>query len=158
MSPSVKPIPDGYPQVSPYLIVDGAMQAIDFYTKVLGATERMRMGAPGGKIGHAELQFGDSVVMLADEFPDMGYRGPKSLGGTPVTIGVYVEDVDKTFDAAIKAGAKELRPVENQFYGDRSGQIEDAWGHRWSISTHVEDVPPEEMQRRAAAMAEGGGS
>ena len=158
MSPSVKPIPDGYPQVSPYLIVDGASQAIDFYTKVLGATERMRMGAPGGKIGHAELQFGDSVVMLADEFPDMGYRGPKALGGTPVTIGVYVEDVDKTFDAAIKAGAKELRPVENQFYGDRSGQIEDAWGHRWSISTHVEDVPPEEMQRRAAAMAEGGGS
>lgn len=158
MSPSVKPIPDGYPQVSPYLIVDGASQAIDFYTKVLGATERMRMGAPGGKVGHAELQFGDSVVMLADEFPDMGYRGPKALGGTPVTIGVYVEDVDKTFDAAIKAGAKELRPVENQFYGDRSGQIEDAWGHRWSISTHVEDVPPEEMQRRAAAMAEGGGS
>lgn len=158
MSPSVKPIPDGYPQVSPYLVVDGASQAIDFYTKVLGATERMRMGAPGGKIGHAELQFGDSVVMLADEFPDMGYRGPKALGGTPVTIGVYVEDVDKTFDAAIKAGAKELRPVENQFYGDRSGQIEDAWGHRWSISTHVEDVPPEEMQRRAAAMAEGGGS
>jgi PhnB protein len=158
MSPSVKPIPDGYPQVSPYLVVDGAAQAIDFYTTVLGATERMRMGGPGGKIGHAELQFGDSVVMLADEFPDMGYSGPKKLGGTPVTIGVYVEDVDKTFDTAIKAGAKELRPVENQFYGDRSGQIEDAWGHRWSISTHVEDVPPEEMQRRAAAMAEGGGS
>lgn len=158
MSPSVKPIPDGYPQVSPYLVVDGATQAIDFYTQVLGATERMRMGGPGGKVGHAELQFGDSVVMLADEFPDMGYRGPKSLGGTPVTIGVYVEDVDKTFDAAVKAGAKELRPVENQFYGDRTGQIEDPWGHRWSILTHVEDVSPDEMAKRAAAMAEGGGS
>ena len=158
MSPSVKPIPDGSPQVSPYIVVEGATQAIDFYTQVLGATERMMMGGPGGKFGHAELQFGDSVVMLADEFPDMGYRGPKSLGGTPVTIGVYVEDVDKTFDAAVKAGAKELRPVENQFYGDRTGQIEDPWGHRWSILTHVEDVSPDEMAKRAAAMAEGGGS
>jgi PhnB protein len=156
MSPSVKPIPDGYPRVSPYLVVDGAAQAIDFYTQVLGASERMRMGGPDGKIGHAELQFGDSVVMLADEYPDMGYVGPKAIGGTPVTIGVYVEDVDKTFDAAVKAGAKALRPVEDQFYGDRSGQIEDPFGHRWSISTHVEDVPPDEMQKRAAAM--GGGS
>jgi PhnB protein len=158
MSSSVKPIPDGYPQVSPYLVVDGAAQAIDFYTQVLGATERMRMGGPGGTIGHAELQFADSVVMLADEFPDMGYVGPKKIGGTPVTLGVYVEDVDTTFAAAIKAGAKELRPIENQFYGDRTGQIEDPWGHRWSILTHVEDVPPEEMAKRAAAMAEGGGS
>ena len=156
MSPSVKPIPDGYPRVSPYLVVDGAAQAIDFYTQVLGATERMRMGGPDGKIGHAELEFGDSVVMLADEYPDMGYVGPKAVGGTPVTIGVYVEDVDKTFDAAVKAGAKALRPVEDQFYGDRSGQIEDPFGHRWSIQTHVEDVPPDEMQKRAAAM--GGGS
>ena len=156
MSPSVKPIPDGYPRVSPYLVVDGAAQAIDFYTQVLGASERMRMGGPDGKIGHAELEFGDSVVMLADEYPDMGYVGPKAVGGTPVTIGVYVEDVDKTFDAAVKAGAKALRPVEDQFYGDRSGQIEDPFGHRWSISTHVEDVPPDEMEKRAAAM--GGGS
>ena len=156
MSPSVKPIPDGYPRVSPYLVVDGAAQAIDFYTQVLGAGERMRMGGPDGKIGHAELEFGDSVVMLADEYPDMGYAGPKAIGGTPVTIGVYVEDVDKTFDAAVKAGAKALRPVEDQFYGDRSGQIEDPFGHRWSISTHVEDVPPDEMEKRAAAM--GGGS
>lgn len=156
MSPSVKPIPDGYPRVSPYLVVDGAAQAIDFYTQVLGASERMRMGGPDGKIGHAELEFGDSVVMLADEYPDMGYVGPKAVGGTPVTIGVYVEDVDKTFDAAVKAGAKALRPVEDQFYGDRSGQIEDPFGHRWSIQTHVEDVPPDEMQKRAAAM--GGGS
>jgi PhnB protein len=156
MSPSVKPIPDGYPRVSPYLVVDGAAQAIDFYTQVLGAGERMRMGGPDGKIGHAELQFGDSVVMLADEYPDMGYVGPKAVGGTPVTIGVYVEDVDKTFDAAVKAGAKALRPVEDQFYGDRSGQIEDPFGHRWSLQTHIEDVPPDEMQKRAAAM--GGGS
>jgi len=156
MSPSVKPIPDGYPRVSPYLVVDGAAQAIDFYTQVLGATERMRMGGPDGKIGHAELQFGDSVVMLADEYPDMGYVGPKAVGGTPVTIGVYVEDVDKTFDAAVKAGAKALRPVEDQFYGDRSGQFEDPFGHRWSIQTHIEDVPPDEMEKRAAAM--GGGS
>ena len=156
MSPSVKPIPDGYPRVSPYLVVDGAAQAIDFYTQVLGATERMRMGGPDGKIGHAELEFGDSVVMLADEYPDMGYVGPKAVGGTPVTIGVYVEDVDKTFDAAVKAGAKALRPVEDQFYGDRSGQFEDPFGHRWSIQTHIEDVPPDEMEKRAAAM--GGGS
>jgi PhnB protein len=152
MSPSVKPIPDGYPQVSPYLVVDGAAQAIDFYKQVLGASERMRMGGPEGRIGHAELQIGDSVVMLADEHPEMGYVGPKQIGGTPVTIGVYVEDVDKTFDTAVKAGAKSLRPVENQFYGDRSGQFEDPFGHRWSISTHVEDVSPEEMAKRAAAM------
>jgi PhnB protein len=156
MSPSVKPIPDGYPQLSPYLIVDGAAQAIDFYKQVLGATERMRMGGPEGKIGHAEVQIGEAVVMLADEHPDMGYLGPKAIGGTPVTIGVYVEDVDKTFDTALKAGATSLRPVENQFYGDRSGQFEDPFGHRWSVSTHVEDVPPDEMQKRAAAMAQGG--
>ena len=156
MSPSVKPIPDGYPRVSPYLVVDGAADAIDFYTQVLGATERMRMGGPEGRVGHAELEFGDSLVMLADEHPEMGYVGPKKVGGTAVTIGVYVEDVDKVFDAAVKAGAKSLRPVENQFYGDRSGQFEDAWGHRWNVMTHVEDVPPDEMAKRAAAMAEGG--
>ena len=157
MSPSVKPIPDGYPQVSPSLVIDGAAQAIDFYTQVLGAAERMRMGGPDGRVGHAEIQFGDSVVMLADEYPDMGYVGPKAIGGSTVTIAVYVEDVDKTFDAALKAGAREIRPVENQFYGDRSGQFEDPWGHRWSVATHVEDVPPDEMAKRAAAMAEGAG-
>jgi PhnB protein len=119
--PDVKPIPDGYPQVSPYLIVDGAKAAIDFYVQVLGATERMRMDGPDGKIGHAELQLGDSVIMLADEFPDMGAKGPKSLGGSPVTLQTYVEDVDATFDKAIKAGATSVRPLEDQFYGDRSG-------------------------------------
>jgi len=151
---NVKPIPDGYPQVTPYLAVDDANAAIDFYTTVFGARERMRMDAPGGKVGHAELQFGDSLVMLADEFPDMGNRSPRSVCGTPVTISVYVDDVDAAFDRALRAGAKELRPLENQFYGDRTAQIEDPFGHRWSISTHIEDVPPDEMQRRAAEMAQ----
>jgi PhnB protein len=147
---NVKPIPEGYPQVTPYLAVDGASDAIDFYTSVFGASERMRMAAPEGRIGHAELQIGDSLIMLADEFPDMGNRGPKTLGGTPVTISLYVEDVDDVFERAVKEGATALRPVENQFYGDRSGQFEDPFGHRWSVATHVEDVPPEEMEKRAA--------
>ncbi|WP_131766010.1 VOC family protein [Candidatus Protofrankia californiensis] len=150
MTTSVEPIPAGYPTISPYLCVDGAAAAIDFYTQVFGATERMRMGAPGGKIGHAELAIGDSLIMLSDEYPEMAAVGPKSVGGTPVTISVYVEDVDATYDRAVKAGAKGLRPVENQFYGDRSGQFEDPFGHHWSVSTHVEDVPPEEISRRAA--------
>jgi PhnB protein len=158
MSPAAKPIPEGYPQVTPYLIVDGAAEAIDFYQQVFGATERMRMGAPDGKVGHAEVAIGDAVVMLSDEWPDMGMVGPKALGGTPVTISVYVEDVDATFDRAVKAGATATRPVEDQFYGDRSGQFVDPFGHRWSIATHVEDVPPEEMEARAARAMEGGGS
>jgi PhnB protein len=152
----VKPIPEGYPQVIPYLAVDGAAAAIDFYGRVLGTTERMRMPAPDGKVGHAELQLGDSIIMLADEFPEMGNRGPKSVGGSPVTISVYVEDVDTVFDKAIKGGATSLRAVENQFYGDRSGQFEDPFGHRWSVATHVEDVPPEEMGKRAAEAMSGG--
>jgi PhnB protein len=145
----VKPIPDGYPQVIPSLAVDGAAAAIDFYCSVFGATVRMRIDAPGGKIGHAELQLGESVIMLADEFPDMGFLGPKSVGGTPVTLSVYTEDVDSVFAKALSAGAKELRAVENQFYGDRSGQFEDPFGHRWAVATHVEDVPEDEMMRRA---------
>ena len=150
----VKPIPDGYPQVTPYLIVDGADAAIGFYTKVLGATERMRMPSPGNRIGHAELELGDSLIMLADEHPDMGIVGPGSVGGTPVMISVYVEDVDAVFDRALAEGAKSVRQVGDQFYGDRSGQFEDPFGHRWSIATHVEDVPPDEMEKRAAeAMA-----
>ena len=146
----VKPIPDGYPRVTPYLTVDGAEAAIEFYGKVLGASERMRMPSPGGKIGHAELQLGESIIMLSDEHPEMGVLGPKNVGGTPVTISVYVDDVDATFDAAVGAGATSLRAVENQFYGDRSGQFEDPFGHRWSVSTHVEDVPPDEMEKRMA--------
>jgi PhnB protein len=147
---NVKPVPEGYPRVSPYLHVDGAADAIDFYVDVLGAKERMRMPAPEGRIGHAELEIGDSVVMLADEFPERDVLGPRSVGGTPVTMSVYVEDVDAVFDRAIDAGAKALRPVEDQFYGDRSGQFEDPFGHRWSVATHVEDVPPDEMSKRAA--------
>ncbi|MGH7477608.1 MAG: VOC family protein [Longimicrobiales bacterium] len=148
--PKPKPIPDGFPQVTPYLHVAGASAAIDFYCDVLGATERMRMPGPDGKIGHAELQLGDSVIMLADEYPEIGAIGPKSIGGSPVMLSVYVEDVDRVFDRAIEAGARSLRPVEDQFYGDRSGQFEDPFGHRWNVATHVEDVPSDEMARRAA--------
>jgi len=156
MSPSVNPIPDGYPRVIPSLAIDGASKAIDFYREVLGATERMRMDGPDGKVGHAELQLGDSVIFVADEFPDMGFLGPKKVGGTPVNLSVYVDDVDATFEHAIGAGAKVLRPVENQFYGDRSGQFEDPFGHQWNVATHVEDVPPDEMAERAAKAMGGG--
>jgi PhnB protein len=152
---NVKPIPDGYPQLTPYLCIDGAAQAIDFYGKVFGAKERMRMPAPGGKVGHAELQIGDSVVMLSDEYPEMDVRGPKSIGGTPTTLSLYVDDVDAVVARAVAQGAKLLRPVKDEFYGDRSGQIEDPFGHRWSIATHIEDVSPEEMQRRAAEVMGG---
>jgi PhnB protein len=150
-----KPIPDGYPRVTPYLIVDGAAEAIDFYTSVLGAAQRGdRMETPDGKVGHAELSLGDSLIMLADESPDMGAVGPRTVGGTPVTVHVYVEDVDNVHAKALAAGANELTPVTDQFYGDRSGQFEDPWGHKWNVATHVEDVPPEEMGERAkAAMA-----
>jgi len=148
----VKPIPDDYPRVIPYLSVDGAGAAIDFYTAVFDATERMRMPGPDGKIGHAELEFGDSVVMLADAFPDMGGQTPKGLGGTPVTVMVYVENVDAVFARAVAAGATVEREVGDQFYGDRAGQFVDPFGHKWFVATHVEDVSPEEMEQRAAAM------
>jgi PhnB protein len=151
----VKPIPDGYPRVIPYLIVDGAGAAIDFYGKVFGASERMRMPSPGGKIGHAELEIGDSLIMLADEHPEMGAVGPKTVGGSPVTITVYVEDVDAAFERALSEGATSTSAVEDQFYGDRAGQFEDPFGHKWSVHTHVEDVPPEEMGQRAAAAMSG---
>lgn len=147
----VNPIPDEYPRLMPYLIVDGAAAAIDFYTSVFGATERMRMPGPNGRIGHAELQIGDSVIMLADENPEMAIHGPKTIGGTPVTLHVYVEDSDAAFERALNTGAKSLRPVENQFYGDRSGQFEDPFGHKWNVATHIDDVPPDEMEKRAAA-------
>ena len=148
----VKPIPDDYPRVIPYLSVDGAGAAIDFYTAVFDATERMRMPGPDGKIGHAELEFGDSVVMLADAFPDMGGQTPKGLGGTPVTVMVYVENVDAVFAWAVAAGATVEREVGDQFYGDRAGQFVDPFGHKWFVATHVEDVSPEELEQRAAAM------
>jgi len=146
----VKAIPDGYHDVTPYLIVDGAAQAIDFYKKVFGATEKMRMPSPGGKVGHAELTLGDSMIMLADEHPEMGARAPHAYGGSAVSLMLYVPDVDATVATAIAGGAKVVRQVENQFYGDRMGTIEDPFGHRWYVATHVEDVPPEEMARRVA--------
>ena len=146
----VKPIPEGYPRVTPYLMVDGASAAIDFYTTVLGATERMRMSAPEDKVGHAELEIGKSVIMLADESPEMDARSPRTVGGTPVSLHVYVEDADATFERALEAGAKMLQPVEDKFYGDRSGSFEDPFGHRWHVATHVEDVPSGEMEKRAA--------
>jgi PhnB protein len=147
-----KPIPDGYPRVTPYLIVDGAADAIDFYSSVLGAAQRGdRMTTPDGKVGHAELTLGDSLIMLADEAPDWGAIGPRTVGGTPVTVHVYVENVDDVFAKALGAGATEVQPVTDQFYGDRSGTFEDPWGHKWNVATHVEDVPPEEMAERAKA-------
>jgi PhnB protein len=149
---AVKPVPEGYQAVTPYLVVEGASAAIDYYKKVFGATERMRMDAPGGRIGHAEIMVGGSVIMLADEFPDMGFRGPKAIGGTPVSLLLYVPNVDEIFKRAVDAGAKSLRPVTDQFYGDRMGTLEDPFGHVWSIGTHVEDVPPEEMRRRSEEM------
>ena len=148
----VKPIPDGYPRVSPSLAIDGASAAIGFYTNVLGATERMRMPAPGGKVGIAKLQIGDSLINVSDESPERGYPGPKAIGGTPVTLNVYVEDADAAFQRAIAAGATPLKPVENQFYGDRIGWFEDPWGHHWAVATHVEDVSAEELTRRTEAM------
>jgi PhnB protein len=148
---NVNPVPAGYPQVIPYLVVDGAADAIDFYNKVLGTKERMRLGG-GGKVGHAELELGDSMIMLADE-SDTSPKNPKTLGGSPVTISLYLPDVDSVHKKALDAGAKELRPPTDQFYGDRTSQFEDPWGHRWNVGTHVEDVSPEEMEKRAAQLA-----
>jgi PhnB protein len=159
MTSNVKPIPEGYHSVTPYLILSGAADAIEFYKTAFGAAEVMRMPAPGGKVGHAEVEIGGSRIMLADEYPDMGYRGPKAIGGTPVTLHLYVEDVDAVARQAVAAGAKELRPVKDQFYGDRSGSFEDPFGHVWHISTHKEEVPPDELKRRAEeAMKQQGGS
>ena len=153
MAGKVKPIPEGYGSVTPYLIVQDAANAIDYYKKVFGATERMRMPGPDGKIAHAEIQIGGSYVMLADENPEMGARSPKTVGGSPISLLVYVENVDRTVEKAVAAGAKVKSKVENKFYGDRMGGIEDPFGHQWYVATHVEDVSPEEMQRRMEAMA-----
>ncbi|MGB5810629.1 MAG: VOC family protein [Polyangiales bacterium] len=149
---AIDPIPTHYPRVTPYLCVDGASAAIEFYAHVFGATERLRIPAPGGTIGHAEIMIGDAVIMLSDEYPDMGILGPKSVGGTPVTIGVYVSDVDAVHARAIEAGAESSRPVEDQFYGDRAGQFVDPFGHRWSVASHIEDLTPDEIATRAAKM------
>lgn len=148
MNGKIKAIPDGYDSVTPYLIVKGAAKAIAFYQKAFSATETMRLPAPGGGIGHAEIRIGNSIVMLADEFPDMGACGPKTIGGSPVSLMIYVENVDHVFALALEAGAKELRPLENKFYGDRAGQIEDPFGHVWTLASHVEDVTAEQLQER----------
>jgi PhnB protein len=148
---AVKPIPEGYHSVTPYLIVTGGAKAIDFYKNAFGAIEMFRMPTADGKIGHAEIKIGDSVIMLADEFPERGIRSPQSIGGTATMIMLYVNDVDAVSKQAVAAGAKELRPLTNQFYGDRSGTYEDPFGHKWELATHVEDVAPDEMVKRAEA-------
>jgi len=150
----VDPIPQGYHSVTPYLIVDGAVAAIEFYKSAFGAVEVMRLPM-GDRIGHAEVKIGDSHVMLADEFPGMGHLGPRARGGTTVSLLIYVPDVDAAFDKAVAAGGKVDRPVADQFYGDRAGTLTDPFGHQWTLATHVEDVSVEECQRRMEAMGEG---
>ncbi len=154
---AVKPIPDGYRSVTPYLSIKGAAKALDFYKKAFGAEERMRMDH-NGMIMHAEIMIGDSMVMLADEFPDMGHVSPHALGGTPVSLMLYVSDVDAVMARAIAAGATEKRAANNEFYGDRMGAVTDPFGHVWSIATHIEDVTPDEMNRRFEDMMKGMGS
>ena len=154
---ATKAIPDGYHSVTPYLIIKGAAAAIDFYKRAFGATELMRMPSPDGRIGHAEIKIGDSAIMLADEHPQMGYRSPQTLGGSAVSMMVYVDRVDDVFKKAVEMGAKELQPVQDQFYGDRSGTLQDPFGHTWTIATHIEDIPPDEMRRRAEKFVQAAG-
>jgi len=150
---NVRPTPEGYHSVTPYLFIKGAASAIEFYKNVFGATELMRMPGPNGQIMHAELRIGDSIVMLSDENPQMGALSPQSIGGTASGLNVYIANVDGVTQKAIDAGAKLVRPVKDQFYGDRSGTIIDPFGHMWSVATHVEDVPPEEMRKRMSQAA-----
>ena len=144
-------IPEGYHTATPYLIVNGGGRAIEFYKQAFGAAEVLRMDAPGGKVGHAEIKIGDSHIMLADEHPEMDARSPQTIGGTPVGLALYFEDCDAVFNRAVSLGAKVLKPLQDQFYGDRSGTLEDPFGHMWSIATHKEDVPLEEINRRFEA-------
>jgi PhnB protein len=153
--PKVRPIPKGYSSITPYLVVDGADKAIAYYKKVFGAKEIFRMPAPGGKIGHAEIRIGDSVVMLADEWPQMGFKGPKAYGGAAVSILLYVEKCDAVYKKALANGGTEIKPMQDQFYGDRSGTFIDPFGHMWTVATHVKDVSPKDMKKAAAAMAKG---
>jgi PhnB protein len=155
MPAKVKPIPDGYHVVTPYLSIKGAAAAIDFYKRAFGATEVMRMAQPDGRVGHAELMIGDSKIVLADEFPELDFRSPLSFGGSPVHLHLYVEDSDAVVKQAVAAGARVLRAVQDQFYGDRSGSIADPHGHVWHVATHKEDLTPEEIRRRAAAQHKG---
>ena len=146
---ATNPIPEGFRTITPHLTVRDAAGAIEFYKKAFGAEETVRMPSPDGKVMHSELRIGDSIFMLNEEFPEMGSKGPQSLGGTPVTVHIYVENADAAFDRATKAGAKVTMPLDNQFWGDRYGQLEDPYGHRWSIATHIEDPTPEEVMERA---------
>jgi len=155
---TAKPIPEGYHRATPYLCCKNAAAAIEFYKKAFGAIELMRLAEPGGRIGHAEIKIGDAPIMLSDEYPEWDVRSPQALGGTPVSIHLYVEDVDALARRAVAAGAKLTRPVEDQFYGDRSGSLEDPFGHRWNVSTHKEDVSADEMQRRYTALMKQQGS
>jgi PhnB protein len=148
----VKPIPAGYHSVTPYLIIKNAAEALEFYKRAFGATEALRLEAPDGSIAHAEIKIGDSHIMLGEQNEAMGFLGPKAVGGTPVGLMIYVENVDAMFAQAVKAGARELQPVTDQFYGDRSGRIEDPFGHHWTIATHIEDLTQEEIDRRFAEM------
>ena len=145
-------IPEGYHTATPYLIVDGAARAIEFYRQAFGASEVLRLAGLGGKLIHAEIQLGDSRIMLADEFPEMDARGPQTIGGSPISILLYVEDADSVTQRAVAAGAKVLRPIQDQFYGDRSATIADPFGHKWTVATRKEDLSPEEIQTRAAAL------
>jgi PhnB protein len=147
----VKPIPDGYHSITPYLFIRGAAGAIDFYKAVLGATEVLRMPGPTGRITHAELKIGDSIVMLSDENPKVGAMSPQTAGGVSISLHVYLENVDDVVQKAVDHGAKLLRPVTDQFYGDRTGTLLDPFGHMWTIATHVEDVSEEELRKRASA-------
>jgi PhnB protein len=153
MTGKVKPIPDGYHTATPYLIVKDANKAIEFYKKAFGAKELMRMG-DGTKVHHAEIKIGDSPIMLADECPEMQACSPETIGGTAVSIMLYVEDCDKVFNQAVEAGAKVVRPLTDQFYGDRNGGVQDPFGHKWWVASHVEDVPEAEIQKRAEKMRE----
>ena len=152
----VNPIPEGYHSVTPYLIIRGAADAIEFYKKAFGATELFRFPGPDGKIGHAEMQVGNSRIMLADEYPDMGYNGPQTLGGSPIALMIYLADVDAVFNRAVEAGATVKEALQDKFYGDRIGTVIDPFGHRWHLATHQEDVSMEEMERRAKAAGGGG--
>ena len=153
MPSKVKAQPDGYHAITPYLVIKGAAAAIEFYKKAFGATELVRMPQPDGRVGHAELKIGDSVVMMADEFPEMETVGPQTLGNSPVGLLLYVDNADAVFAKAVSLGAKVKKPLADQFYGDRNGTLEDPFGHKWTIGSHVEDVSPEEIKRRMAAMA-----
>jgi PhnB protein len=154
MPKATSPIPAGYHSVTPYLCIKGAAKAIEFYTKAFGATELLRMGQPDGRVGHAEIQIGDSRIMLADEFPERGFLGPRGGERSPVMLHIYIADVDAVFARALAAGAKAVRPIADQFYGDRGGMLEDPFGHSWYIATHVEDVSEDEMERRMKAASD----